>query len=231
MPFNLLLFPLVGGYYLITHLERFRFLNHRLDSQTVLFNSTIVGIILLLISFLFCSTITWLFPGQVEYVKTNVFPIKESFFGTAVLSYFIGVAVSKVGNLFINEQKEIARAIDRIGNELELLFKFSCEKSEPILVTLKNDKVYIGWVELLPKPQPPESTYIRLVPLLSGYRDSKKSLHITTNYSQVYSDYIRQARITKIVDLQMNLVIQVSEIISATRFDAEMFEQFQAESI
>jgi len=126
-------------------------------------------------------------------------------------------------------KKAIAKAIDRIGNEMELLFKYSCEKKETIQITLKNDKVYVGWVELLPKPS--HSTFIRLVPVLSGYRDHTKRFHVTTNYSYVYSEYIKSIKEAKseeeIDELETTIVIKLDEIISAHLFDYDIFEKFQ----
>jgi len=62
---------------------------------------------------------------------------------------------------------------------------------------------------------------------MSGYRDGeKKEFHITTDYSKVYAHYIAQGEIQSIEDLEMTLIIHVTEIISATRFDYKIFEQF-----
>ena len=91
-------------------------------------------------------------------------------------------------NSFIDESKAILTAVKRIGHELELLFAISVEESQLIQVTLKNDKAYVGWVEIIPKPNPTQ--YVKLIPLFSGYRDEKKELKITTDYSLVYSDFI-----------------------------------------
>ena len=38
MPFNLLLFPLVGGYYILIRFEYFRYIQYRLESQRININ-------------------------------------------------------------------------------------------------------------------------------------------------------------------------------------------------
>src|SRR5262249_36146008 len=119
----------------------------------------------------------------------------------------------------------IYNAIEEIGNELELLFASSCVFSETIQITLKNDKVYIGWVKVLPKPS--QCPYVQLIPLLSGYRNQSKELVITTDYSPVYAEMIKRGKITDLDDSDMNLVVQVNEIISASKFDFDIFESFQ----
>jgi len=228
MPFNLLLFPIVGGYFIITRLEHFKYINQRLDRQMILFNSIIVGTALLIGSYIICTSCSYVFPDQVHFLKHNS-PIKQEFFGTSLVSFLIALPITWIGNSIINEEAAIASAIDRIGSELEKLFKYSCFEQELVQITLKNDKVYVGWVEVLPKPQ--VSPYVTILPVLSGYRDEKKNLHITTSYLTVYADYIKQGQIKAVEDLDIHLVVQVDEIITATRFDYEVFEKFERAKI
>lgn len=47
------------------------------------------------------------------------------------------------------------------------------------------------------------------------------------NYTIVYSEYIKQTKIKAIDELEMNLLIKVDEIISASRFDWGIFEKFE----
>jgi hypothetical protein len=224
--FNLLIFPLIGGYYIVTRSERFKYLNQRLDTQAVLFNSVIAGIPLLLVTLIITAGVSYILPSPVEWIKENLFPVKNAFLGTCALSFVIAVFGTKLWNRFIKASDAIEHAIEKIGNELELLFSMSCIDSELIQITLKNDKVYIGWVEILPKPS--QCPYVKLVPLFSGYRDENKELKITTDYSRVYSEYMIRGKIKDISDLQMNLVVLVNEIISASRFDFEIFEKFES---
>lgn len=222
---NLLLFPLVGGYYIVTRSERYKYLNQRLGSQAVLFNSIIVGIPLLLVSLVTAAIASYYFKDQVAYIKNNYFPIQDEYFGTCALSFVLAVFTTWLINVFTAKSDAIAAAIDSVGNELELLFSYSAVESAPIQVTLKNDKVYIGWIEIL--PQPSQCPYIRLIPLFSGYRDRRKELKITTDYSHVYNDFINRGMIRDIADLDVNVVIQVSEVLSAGRFEFEIFEKFE----
>lgn len=216
----------MGGFYIITHMERFKYLNQRLSAQMVVLNSVVVGIFLLLTSYIICFAAAHFASDYISFIKSNFFPLDIDYFGTAVLAFLLGIVISSIGNLITNEDKELARAIERIGNELELIFKDSCDSSVPLIISLKSGKVYIGYVEYLSKPQDPGSTYVKIVPLSSGYRDEKKNFHITTNYSTIYATYIAEGKINKIEDLNLQIVILVSEIISAARFDPEVFEKF-----
>jgi len=185
MPFNLLLFPLVGGYYFLITFKHFKFLHQRLERQRLLFNSVIAGSILLLFSFFITWAFTSLFPEFSARLKSNS-PVDLPFFGTTVCSFLFGILSAQVGNLFIDGGKAISRAIKKIGNELELLLEDSIKNEFLIQVTLKNDKFYIGWVRALPIPQ--QSSYIVLLPAFSGYRNGNtKEMIFTTQYLDVYA--------------------------------------------
>jgi hypothetical protein len=133
--------------------------------------------------------------------------------------------IAKGGNLFRSRTDCIVGAIDVIGNELELLIKSSFEEQTLLLITLKNDKFYIGWAASLPIPT--QSKYLSVIPAYSGYRDEKtKELMFTTQYLQVYAQYMQEGKIQGIDDLGVNLVINVDEIVTVSHFDPETFERF-----
>ena len=219
-----MIFPLIGGYYIITRLEKYAYINQRLGDQAILFNSILMGIPLLIISLSLSGLFTIFFEDEVKLLK-GFFPLKEKYVGTCFLSFILAVGGTFIWNKFIKESRAIATAVQRIGNELELLFAISVSDSQLIQITLNNDKVYVGWVEIIPKPN--ETQFVKIIPLLSGYRDDKKELKLMTDYSRVYADYIQRGRIRDIKELEMNLVVRVSEIVTASKFDFEIWEQFE----
>lgn len=222
---NLLLFPLVGGYYITTRLESSKYIGQRRTSQAVLFNAVMVAIPLLLVSLCVTGLSTHFFVYQVTYIKDNYFPIKDQYLGTCVLSFVIAVGFTKIANrYFINRTKAIYKAIREVGNELEVLLSESCLEGSLVQITLKNSKVYVGWVEVLPEPS--ACPYIHLIPFLSGFRDAKRVLHITTDYSPVYNELIKKGKIKAINDSNVNIIIQSNQIISAAKFDFDIFEKF-----
>lgn len=224
MPFNLLLFPLVGGYYLIIRFRRLRYIHQRLEQQKLLFHAVIAGTFLLIISFAITFTIRHLFAEQVNQLN-HFLSINIPYFGTTILSFFLGMIIAEAGNLFVDNTRAISDSIDIIGNELELLLKTSFNEDRLVQITLKNDKFYVGWVLTLPIPQ--QSRYIKMLPAFSGYRSNEnKRLVFTTQYLNVYSSYIREGLITSLEDLNVNLIIHIDEIITASRFDIEMYERF-----
>lgn len=224
MPFNLLLFPLVGGYYLIVRFNKIRYIHQRLERQKLLFNSVIAGTFLLIISFGITFFFEKIFTLQAEQIA-KYFPITFPYFGTTLISFFLGIVIAEVGNLFTDNTRSISDSIDVIGNELELLLKVSFNEDQLVQITLKNDKFYVGWVLTLPIPQ--QSSYIKILPAFSGYRSPEnKRLVFTTQYLNVYSTYIQEGRITSLEDLNVNLIIRIDEIITASRFNIEMYERF-----
>jgi hypothetical protein len=67
-----------------------------------------------------------------------------------------------------------------------------------------------------------------MLPVYSGYRDKEtKRLHFTTQYLEVYATYVRDGDVIDLRDLN-TLVIKIDEIISASRFDPDMYERFSA---
>lgn len=223
MPFNLLIFPILGGYYLLIRSELFRYLHQRIDRQKLIFNSIIAGVGLLILAFILKTV--WIFasPLTAGWCRDQV-PIPLPYAGTTLLSFFLGIAFAEISNLVINKKKCIRFAIQEIGSELELLLDYCANEDELVQITLKNDKVYVGWVLTLPIPQ--HSSFVKIAPAFSGVRNKEsKTIEFTTAYLDVYSTYISKGKATN-VKLLSNLVIKTEEILSATRFDIDMYERF-----
>jgi hypothetical protein len=225
MPYDLLLFPLVAGYYLIVTLEsRYKYIQLRFSNQKLLFNAAIVGILLSIFSFVVTTLINRLFP-QFVYWFRDISPIQKPFFGTSVLTLILSFLISKGANRFLSRTECIIKAIDIIGNELELIIKTSFQEETLLLISLKNNKFYIGWVSTLPIPN--QSKYISIIPAFSGFRDDKtKELRFVTQYLKVYSQYIEEGQVKAIDDIGVNLVINIEEILTVSHFSIETYERF-----
>lgn len=120
LPLNLLIFPLVGGYYIITRLESLKYISHRLGSQATIFNAVLIGIPLLVVSLVVSTVLTYVFPEHVYWVKQNVFPIKQEYFGTCLLSIITAYFYTQIRNRTSSRSDSLHKAIVAIGNELEL---------------------------------------------------------------------------------------------------------------
>jgi len=224
MPFNLLIFPIVGGYYILIRSELFRYRQQRVESQKLIFNSILIGIAMLFISWIVTSTLTYFAPSVVASIR-SYYPLRALYFGTALCSFILSVVLTEIINIFVDEDKSISRAIKGIGNEFEILCEHCYRNVELIQFTLKNDKCYVGWMQSLPIPS--RANYIKIFPVYSGYRKSDtKELIFTTQYLDIYATYIQKGEVTDIVELT-TLVIKIDEIVSANSFDDEMYDRFQ----
>jgi len=223
MPFNLLLFPLVGGYYILIRFRYLRYVQYRLESQRILLNSAFAGILLLGACFLLRAIFIAICPETVEHLS-ELLPIHTPYFGTTSMSLFVAVGTTEIANLFINRLKAIKRAIDTSGNEFELLLSSSFFDAHLLQFTMDSGKFYVGWVKELPKPF--TTSYIRITPAFSGYRKEDKELVFTTQYLSVYASYIEDGSVANANELKTDLVLKADKINSISYFDMDMYNRF-----
>ncbi|WP_145861378.1 hypothetical protein [Pedobacter suwonensis] len=224
MPFNLLLFPLVGGYYILIRFRYLRYVQYRLESQRILLNAAFAGILLLGACFILRAIFIAIWPEMIEYLSKSL-PIHTPYFGTTSLSLFVAVAATEIANLFINRLKAIKKAIATSGNEFELLLSSSFFDAHLLQFTMDSGKFYIGWVKELPKPF--TTSYIRITPAFSGYRRTDdKELVFTTQYLTVYASYIEDGSVANTNELKTDLVLKADKINSVSFFDMDMYNRF-----
>lgn len=221
--------PLVGGYFIISQSNRFRFTQQRLDRQRLIFDSSIAGLILLLASFLIREIIDGIIPGLISSIY-ECFPVKKPYLGTTFCAFLFALIFTYLGNqtLFRDNKHHVQAAIRRVGNELELLLLSSLQNSYLLEFTLENDKVYVGWVKELPIPS--ISNYIRIIPAFSGYRDEEKDLNFTTDYLRVYDEYMEHKEAKGISAMNVDLIIPVERLATFSYFDSEMHQRFAGSS-
>lgn len=225
MPFNLLIFPIVGGYYILIRSRYYRYRQQRVDRQKLIFNAIFAGILLLIFSWIITGVISKIAPDLVTNIQ-EYYPIHQNYFGTACCSFLLAIAATEFFNLFLSQTKSISRAINGIGNEFERLCLSCYKQTKLIQLTLNNDKAYVGWVKSLPIPH--HSNYLSILPVYSGFRNKDdKTLTFTTQYLDVYATYIQNGEVLDIRDLA-NLVIKIDDIVSANMFDPDMYDRFQA---
>lgn len=91
----------------------------------------------------------------------------------------------------------------------------------PVLLSLKDRKVYAGWLEWIPPLRADASPYLRLIPVWSGYRDAQTlRVVVTENYSEdIFSGS----------ELPAAKVISTGDIANASLFDPDVFDRFGSE--
>lgn len=227
MPFNLLLFPLAGGYYLLVQSHFLKYYHQRVERQRLIFNSVVVGIILLFVAFICTYIAVKIAPELVGRISAYS-PVRLPFFWTTLFSFVLGVAFAHMPNWVIGvdrRQRCIVSAIQNIGNELEKLLETSHSSGSLVMLTLGSDKVYAGWVKSLPIPN--RTDYVEVFPIYSGYRDKNtKTLTFTTQYLDVYATYVKEGSEIGDIRTLTSLIIKVNEVITASHFDIEMYDRF-----
>lgn len=228
MPWNLLILPLVAGYYIFTRSYIFKFKQQRLDRQRLVFESVIWGVAVSLLTYIVRLIYESLATDELQRAIYNLIPLKTPYIGTTFCTLLLAVLLTEGINLvFIRKKsKFIQRAIKDIGNEFELLLKSSFTDNVLLLFTLDNDKVYVAWVKELPIPS--VSKYVRIIPAISGYRDVQKNVVFTTHYLSVYAQYIQEGKAKSIEELGTDLIINTDDIITVNFFDNDMYKRFNS---
>lgn len=245
MPTNLLIFPLLGGYYFISRSRMHKYHFQRHDGQRLLLEASLAGALFLFLAVLieiifqrigWCPTGKHLEQAIGEWISDTDFE-KFEYLGINLLALGFGVFFGEITRLFISTQKAILKAIEKNEDELELLIKKSWYSTYPknvknkgvisLAITLKSGKVYIGYANALPVPS--KTNYVSLLPLFSGYRDSKThEMIFTTQYVDIYAEIIKEKRSLGIPEFLV--LLPVSEFISVNIFDIKIYKQFQARS-
>lgn len=226
MPWNLLLFPLVAGYYIFTKSYYFKFKQQRLDQQRLIFESIILGVIASGITY--AIRLIYESIASVEFQQSvySALPIKSPYAGTSLFVLILSISATEIGNWFLDKKTHVVKAIKSIGNEFELLLKSSFTDNKLLLFTLNNGKIYIAWVKELPIPA--VSRYIRIIPIISGYRDDQKNVVFTTHYLSVYAEYINEGKVKSIEELDTDIILNSDDIVTVSFFDLDMYSVFNA---
>ncbi len=233
MPYNLLIFPLLGGFLFIHTYKPLHYTSKRLEGYRLLIYSSLAGVILLVVSVIFVGFVNASYPKVLHWWKQWV-PFDYS--GVAIFSFILGWVIAKLLNIrFLSDerhQKMLRKIIQRHGNLLEILIDKALNESKQISITLKNQKVYIGYIISLLDPATMPLSFIEILPTISGHRNQNtKQFELTTNYAKVYDQiYLAEDEQPLITNLNIHdfkIVIPVSEIVSANIFDKDAYTFFR----
>lgn len=128
-------------------------------------------------------------------------------------------------------QKTLKKVIQERGDDLELVLFTAIDRTAPIQFTLENRKVYIGNVVELIEPHV-DRRYLRILPLLSGYRDAEDCrLYFTTSYSAIYEQMLNEEceDLGHLTPEDFEIVVPISTIQSISLFDFSAYLRFSQE--
>lgn len=232
MPYDipLLLLPLVGGYFILAKSIFFHHTYKRIGSQKLIFDSIIAGIILSLITWLIRKMFYFLFPSfaghTYEIIRNFSSPYHVELIGTTTFCFMFSLIfvflINNVVRIFARKKfifEIFSSAVLKLGDELEQFFLHAFVFRKLIMITLKNNKIYIGYIATINEPQ--KTNYIEIFPRISGYRKPiSKVLKFTAYYEKVLEKENEKEKLIRII-------IKKDEILTATRFYPEIYSKFQ----
>lgn len=228
MPYNLLLFPLLGGFVFVSKCSFFRHKILRYDNQRLIFASALAGAACLFASFAlvkFCNTY---YPWMKQlYTASKLIPFDYA--PTTIGAFLLGCVIWRPINWLYTEEEAIRHTIVRNQDPLEILLLTAFESQTQAMFTMKNGKVYIGWVTEVPNPV--IAKHIRITPSSSGFRDKDtKEFTATTDYAKA----LKRARLSNYAKMSINdfiVILPVAELQSVSKFNSEVFTFFAGENI
>ena len=183
MNFEFSLFPVLGGYWLVTHLNLTRTDALRRSGYHVAFQSAFWGFMLLVPAYSIALGLCDLHPTILPEIRDRA----------AILSLVLGIVLpAPLNKLFFSQRDAEKRIAEEYGDLVELLIVECIERSTLIEVSLRGGKVYIGF-PLANRIARWTGSHLSMLPMSSGYRNKDTlELEITTDYAPVISDYLER---------------------------------------
>ena len=166
--------------------------------------------------------LNWSCPRLIELLESYApFPYSS----TAIISVLLGVSLPYVLNRRYSKKKAAHQIARDSGDLVELLIAESIQELKLVELSLRSGKSYIGLARESGIMSHGESD-IGLVPYCSGYRDKDtQELKITFNYVPMIRESLEnQLNNSKLRIDDFQVIIPMSEIISARIFDLDVYE-------
>ncbi len=225
MELNILLMPLLGGYICIKKSTLFKFKSIRYHTQELLLSSAVAGFLGLMIAY---TVILILYAFNPELHTWWHSFVDFSYSGTAFLSFIGLLLFTYIPNFFINENEQIKEIIREDNDGIELIMLKALEEGKLVSTTLKNEKVYVGFISRHFFNPTSELKSIKLIPVFSGYRNSDDHrITFTTPYETVISYVVESTDHNLDID-DFQIGLPISEITSINIFDFQVYDMFNS---
>lgn len=222
--YSVLILPVIGGYFFASYSRYLRYRHQYLPPQRLLFHSIALGAGTVVLIALLLAGLQW--RGVVDVAALPALGLTESVSMTVVCvvsALLLGIATaltlpataSRPGEL----HPKLALAIDRVGDEMDILLKNAAVSHRPLLITLDNGKVYVAYI--LSTPSPRETRYVSIRPVVSGFRDAEQRVRFTTTYPALEPG----------VEDPYEVVVELADITSFAKWDLSIYEQRFADQI
>jgi hypothetical protein len=232
VPWNVLLLPLLAGYYYCTRSNTARFKYRQADGNRLLLAAALHGVVFLLLATL--ATLAFGFVAvRVAWLETitQLWTTHDPFphLGKSLLSLGLSWLVTLAVNRSSDVEKEKYKILEDENEVFELLLLRAVDKTHPLLLSLNNQKAYVAFS--LDKVRI-DRKHLRVLPLWSGYRKSDtQEVVFTTDYTKVYDELAEDSETRDDRLENFALVIPAELVASATLFDMELYsERFSAKN-
>lgn len=235
----LLILPVIGGYYFANNWNFTRFHSVREEGHRLYFRAVSFGTLLFTAAYLLRLPLLHYLAWFVEFettLRTHLAqflkPPKDNpgFDGfplmiTSIYALLIGVLTWRPLNRLFPRDRLLKDAVQT--DDFERLVHTAVEKDSPLLVTIDNGKVYVGFVIKTVDPSRDRKT-LRILPVMSGYRQTNGSVQFTTYYERVYDEIEHgvRGRLPHLTPEDFEIVLPVERIVSANMFDILAYEEF-----
>lgn len=222
MPSNLLLLPLLAGYWFICTCHILKFRSQQYEGYRLLLHSAALGVLFIGAARFATYELNFLPPlaGFREWWH-DFLPIPYA--GTAILSVPLGYVAALIGNSFYPVEAAKAKILsDQSTDELAKLLHSAMTRTIPVAITTDSRKFYIGYVVRTPNFSPVERTFA-LLPMASGYREpTVLSFRFTTDYMKAYQQGPQDPSKE---DLDLTIVLPYASIKAANVFNPKTYER------
>lgn len=228
MRINILLLPLLGGYLFIKNTFYFGLRAIRYNNQELLLSSAAAGLCALVPSY-FITKILSSYAPEFTNSWSNILNFEYS--GTALTALIILILAIFVERSFHEEESQIIKIIREDKDAIELILLKALQEEKLISITLKNNKVYVGFISQAFFPPYKNLQSLKIIPVISGYR-KEENMHVifTTVYDHIVNFVDRNETINLDID-DFQIGIPLSEITSVNIFDFRVYDLFQSTDV
>lgn len=224
IPFNLLLLPLLGGFVFVSTWNYTRWHAVRASRERLIFYAAIAGLFSLTVVFFFKSVAEYFIPctpGWFCVPATWHTYVGFQYSGISFAAFLLAAPMGYLLNFLpkYDKDKQAERIVRKEGGPLEQFLEAALKSQKEVLVTLTNEKVYLGSIASSFPPGGRDKT-ITLLPSASGYRDNlTHRLTFTTEYEDIYLK-LEAADPDQIGDFR--ITIPIKQVRSVTVFNRKL---------
>ena len=226
MPFNQLLLVLLGGFIFVSHWRRMKYYTRRVDGNRLILISACAGVIFLLIAVIIDAAAAKHFPYIVDSWRQHV---SYPHTGKTFIAFLLGATSWYPLNYFHAEHTQVERVLLQLGGPFEILLANSMSHRLLVMLKVKNDNIYVGYINRNFNPTVTPSS-LEMTVVMRGYADKDTKDEVFDRF------YLTPDELKKNpLPLEtLTVALPVAEVESAHLFDvaeyARRFDRLQSES-